>query len=82
MRANVLADLKQQVLADLVHSYAETRAAANQRSSLKKPVRQIAPAGESLCSHLRMIRHWVVTREVAALLHCHAETIYKRRLKY
>ena len=78
MRANVLADLEQRVLADLVHSFAETHAAANQRSSLKKPVRQVAPAGESLCSYLRSIRHWVVTREVAVLLHCHAETIYKR----
>jgi hypothetical protein len=78
MRANVLADLKQRVLADLVHSFAETHAAANQRSSVKKPVSQIAPPGESLCSYLRSIRHWVVTREVAALLHCHAETIYQR----
>jgi hypothetical protein len=78
MHANVLADLEQRVLANLVHSFVETHIAANQRLSLKKSVRQVAPAGENLCSYLRSIRHWVVTREVAALLHCHAETVYKR----
>jgi excisionase family DNA binding protein len=79
MRANVLADLEQRVLADLVRSFAATHSVANQRSSLiKKPVRQVAPAGESLCSYLRSIRHWIVTRDVAVLLHCHTETIYRR----
>jgi excisionase family DNA binding protein len=78
MPANVLANLEQRLLADLVRSFAETHAAANQRSSVKTSVSQVAPAGESLCSYLRTIRHWVVTKEVAALLHCHAETVYER----
>ena len=78
MPADALSNLEQRVLVDLAHSLAEPHGTNNLRSNVKKPVRQVAPAGESLCSYLRTIRCWIVTREVADLFHRHTETIYKR----
>jgi excisionase family DNA binding protein len=78
MSTNLSSDIERRILVDLVRSFAETYGTTNLRSRVRKPVRQVAPAGESLCSYLRTIRRWIVTSEVATLLHCHTETVYKR----
>jgi len=43
-----------------------------------KRARAILPVGEDLISYLRSLKRWLITKEVAALLHCHTETIYRR----
>lgn len=80
MSRDPLFELEHQVLLDLVRSsFADTLTSSKRKNSgLPKRLGAVAPAGEDLYSYLRGIRRWIVTRELATLLHCHTETIYRR----
>jgi excisionase family DNA binding protein len=78
MNSDVLSKLERRVLVDLVRGRAVKPRVNDRRFVTNDQTTQVAPVGESLCAYLRTLRRWIVTKEVASLLHCHAETIYKR----
>lgn len=71
MPVNLQSDLERQILIDLVRGLAGTSGTSSSRCNATKSMKEAAPSGESLCSYLRTIRRWIVTKEVATLLHCH-----------
>ena len=71
LTGSVSSEFERRVLIDLVRSLA-VRPCANEQK------RQVTPVGERLCSHLRTIKRWIVTKDAGVLLHCHTETVYRR----
>jgi len=78
MHADVLSEFERRVLIDLVRSLAVRPCANDRRSMANDQKGQVSPPGEGLCSHLRTIKRWIVTKDVGALLHCHTDTVYRR----
>jgi len=80
MPTDPLSELERQVLRGLVRScFAEEPSdKTRMRPRLHDQPKAVAPIGEDICSYLRGIRRWIITKELASLLHCHPETIYKR----
>jgi hypothetical protein len=39
------------------------------------------PVGDDIPGYVRMLHKWLCTSEIADILHCHVETVY-RRIKY
>lgn len=80
MPGDRFSELERQVLLDLLRRGIAESLSIQRRdgSTGHKVPKDTAPAADSFCARLRSIRRWIITREVAALLHCHTETIYRR----
>jgi len=81
MGDDLLADLSRQILADLVRSSLlgalPTESASRARQG-RLPKSAVLLGGEDLDARLRAIRRWITPKELAALLHWHQETVYRR----
>lgn len=72
--------LTDKILADLVRDAVATTLVANGNSTNLKSLKhsnQVA-LGSDLPSHLRKIKRWLVTKEVAVIMHWHTESVYRR----
>ena len=76
-----LAELGRQILADLLRSSVMGTLPTQTELKSKRgriPKSSLAPSGEDMDARLRSIRRYVTPRELAALLHWHVETIYRK----
>ena len=80
MEANSFENLSRSILAEIVRTSLAS-ALVNEDSASQPRSRRskaVAPVGDDLVAHLRGIRRWLITREVAAVLHFHTETVYRK----
>jgi hypothetical protein len=81
MGEEMLAGLGLRILADLARSSlsgALTKANGTKRSRSRMPKSAQPLSGEDMDARLRQIRRYVTPRELAALLHWHVETVYRK----
>lgn len=81
MREDLLTGLGLQVLKDLARSSLAGALPAQTDPKLKQdrlPKSSIAPAGEDMDTRLRSIRRYISPKELAALMHWHQETVYRK----
>jgi excisionase family DNA binding protein len=78
-----LAELTDKVLADLMRERIRSGLVSQSTSRSPHASREkiTPPVGDDLPGYLRMLHRWLCTSEIADLLHCHVETVY-RRIKY
>ncbi|HEX4066995.1 MAG TPA: hypothetical protein VHZ09_13320 [Acidobacteriaceae bacterium] len=81
MSEDLLAELGRQILKDLARSSLAGALPAQDQVQGKRgrlPKSPVAPSGEDMDARLRGIRRYISAKELAALLHWHVETLYKK----
>jgi len=74
-------EFTQRIIADLLRSAVMGTLPAQTNVQSKRgriPKSSLAPSGEDMDTRLRSIRRYVTPRELAALLHWHVETLYRK----
>jgi hypothetical protein len=81
MGDDLLAEMSQMILADLIRGslMGALPADAGLKSKRERlPKSPLPLAGEDMDTRLRSIRRYITPKELAALLHWHVETIYRK----
>ena len=80
MERNAQSDMVNRILADLVRTSIITTLGreVNSKTKSNRRPKVILPLGDDLPSYLRGIHRLLTAKEIAASLHMHTETLYRR----